>query len=176
MGGMHDPRWDQIDGPADSPTALPRVTYVQSAGHWRSDWRVGFISLTFDQRHRRRIRLSTDDGTLFLLDLATAHAMNHGDGLTLENGNIIEVIAAPEALLEVRANDPTHMIQLAWHIGNRHLPAMIKSNVIYIRSDHVIRSMLTGLSAEVNDITGPFQPLGGAYSSSGTDSHDHSFK
>ena len=99
--------------------------------------------------------------------------MSNGDGLTMENGDIIEVIAAPEALLEVRAIDPTHMTQLAWHIGNRHLPAMIKPNVIYIRSDDVIRDMLTGLSAQVSDIIGPFQPLGGAYSSLGTHSHDH---
>src|SRR6266436_4320457 len=39
------------------------------AGHWPEEKAVGTLSLDFDARHRRRIRLTTDHGEDVLLDL-----------------------------------------------------------------------------------------------------------
>lgn len=173
MGGIHDPRWDNIDGPVPVGEHLPDVAVVLDAGAWDKDKKIGEISLVFDQRHRRRLRMEADDGKPFLLNLPVAMALNHGDGLPLNTGEIIEVIAAPEPLMEVRATDALHLLRLAWHIGNRHLPAMIKPDVIYIRPDHVIQDMLEGLGARVRAVQGPFQPEGGAYAPESKHDHGH---
>jgi urease accessory protein len=55
---------------------------------------------------------------------------------------------------------------LAWHIGNRHLPAQIGEGRILIREDSVIEEMLIGLGAGVRHVTEPFTPEAGAYATS----------
>ncbi|MEM7303363.1 MAG: urease accessory protein UreE [Pseudomonadota bacterium] len=127
------------------------------------------ITLDETARHRRRIKLTSDGGIAFLLDLPEARLLLHGDGLVLEDGRIVEVKAAPEALYEVRARDERHLIALAWQLGNRHLQAQISDDHIRIRRDHVIKTMLEGLGASVEEIEAPFDPERGAYSGD----HDH---
>ena len=113
------------------------------------------------------------EGIAFLLDLPEARLLRHGDGLVLDDGRIIEVIAAPEALLEVRGRDTEHLVQLAWQLGNRHLPAQVFADRILIRRDHVVADMLKGLGAEVAEIEAPFDPEGGAYGGHGSHNHGH---
>ena len=129
---------------------------------------VATITLDETARHRRRMRMVSDrlanGATIaFLLDLPEARLLRHGDGLVLDDGRIIEVRAKPEALMEVRARDPRHLLTLAWQIGNRHLAAEITEESIRLRRDYVIRDMLIGLGASVVDIDAPFDPEGGAY-------------
>ena len=61
-------------------------------------------------------------GLEFLLDLENAVALRGGDALVLDDGRLIEVVAAPEPLIEIRGSDPQHLVRVAWHLGNRHLP------------------------------------------------------
>ncbi|MEM8690027.1 MAG: urease accessory protein UreE [Pseudomonadota bacterium] len=133
------------------------------------------VTLDGDQRYRRRITLTADDGLEFLLDLPNAALLRHGDGLRLDDGRIVQVLAVPEELLEVRARDGHHMLQIAWHLGNRHLEVQIESERILIRRDHVIADMLHTLGAEVCEVVEPFTPEAGAYSHhhTGEHSHDH---
>ena len=79
------------------------------------------MTLAYDARHRRRLRLATDAGEFFLLDLPRAVALGDGDGLALDDGGWIEVRAKAEPLLEVTAHRPALLCRLAWHIGNRHI-------------------------------------------------------
>jgi len=149
-----------------------KATEVVSSGHWPSAARKAVVTLAHHDRHRRRIRLTADDGTSFLLDLAEATVLRHGDGLKLENNaGYIEVQAAPEPLIEVRAPSAQLLARLAWHLGNRHLPAEIHADRILIRDDHVIVDMLKGLGAQVQAVNAPFDPEGGAY---GQHNHDPS--
>lgn len=134
------------------------------------------ITLDETARHRRRVKMRSDSGIAFLLDLPEARLLRHGEGLVLEDGRVIEVQAEPEQLYEVRANDEKHLLQLAWQLGNRHLPAQITADSIRIRADHVIKSMLIGLGANVTEINAPFDPEGGAYGQADNthaDSHGH---
>jgi len=64
--------------------------------------------------------------------------LHNGDGLKLEEGGFVEVKAAEEDLVEVRGRDAAAFARLAWHLGNRHLPAQIEGERILIRDDHVI--------------------------------------
>ncbi len=131
------------------------------------------ITLDETARHRRRAKLTSDGGIAFLLDLPKARLLRHGEGLLLDDGRVIEVRAAPEALMEVRGTDPRHLLALAWQIGNRHLPAQIGADRILIRRDHVVEEMLTGLGATIAHIEAPFDPEGGAYGDTHSGHHHH---
>jgi len=130
------------------------------------------IVLDFDDRHRRRLVITGTRGLEFLLDLENAVALRGGDALVLEDGRLIEVVAAPEPLLEIRGRDPHHLIQIAWHLGNRHLSTQIMAKSLRIRRDHVIEAMVKGLGARVIEIEASFDPEGGAYADGGH-LHEH---
>ncbi len=140
-----------------------RATRIEKAGKWPARAARGSVTLAFDDRHRRRIKLRTDEVTDFLLDLVEATVLAEGDGLALDDGGWIAVHAAPEKLMEVTAHDAAQLARLAWHIGNRHLQAQIERDRILIREDAVIADMLIGLGAQVHRVTAPFSPEGGAY-------------
>ncbi len=114
-------------------------------------------------------------GTAFLLDLPASVSLHGGDALVLEDGRLVEVVAACEPLLEIRCSDPKHLARLAWHLGNRHLPAQMLDMAIRIRRDHVIAAMAVGLGARVIEVAAPFDPEGGAYQAYRA-SHAHSHK
>ena len=134
------------------------------AGNWPKERAAGSLSLDFDSRHRRRIRLTTDEGEDVLLDLPKAIAMADGDALQLEDGRLLKIKAAAEPIVEVRHRDPSQLMRLAWHLGNRHLSTEISDRVLRIRPDHVIEEMLHRAGAELLGRLAPFQPEGGAYS------------
>ena len=140
-----------------------RASTHRPAGHWPQEEAVGSLTLDFDSRHRRRVRLTADQGEDVLLDLSKAVAMADGDGLQLENGAWLKVKAAPELIVEVRHIDPNQLVRIAWHLGNRHLPTEIRSHALRIRPDHVIEDMLQRFGAGLVRMHAPFQPEGGAY-------------
>jgi urease accessory protein len=148
-----------------------RATRVIRAGHW-SGVATDAVLLFYDDRHRRRRAMKGERGVEFLLDLPEATALRNGDGLVLNDGRMVEVRAKPEPLLVVEAKDAHHLARLAWHLGNRHVPAAIEKGRILIRPDHVLAEMLRGLGAEVSLIEAPFDPEGGAYDQAGH-GHNH---
>jgi urease accessory protein len=149
---------------------MRRAVATAKPGQWPRDQAIGRVTLPYDERHQRRRRWRTNGGDEILLDLPHAAVLSHGDGLALDDGNWIEVHAADEDLMEIRAVSPLALSKLAWHLGNRHLPAQIEEDRILIRPDHVIAHMLQGLGATVRPVQAPFMPEGGAYSGH---AHDH---
>lgn len=135
---------------------------------------IDVVTLTHDERHLRRKLLHMAHDDVVMLDLKEPIVLEHGDLLELEHGaGHVEVIAAEEPLLEIRARDAVHQIEIAWHLGNRHLAAQIEERRILIERDHVIKAMLEGLGATVTEVVEPFSPVHGAYHSHGSHGHDH---
>ena len=158
-----------------------RATKVREQHRW-SEAPADTVVLDFDDRHRRRMAMTGTRGLEFLLDLENAIALRGGDALVLEDGRLIEVVAAAEPLAEIRGADPLHLVRVAWHLGNRHLPTQIMPKGLRIRRDHVIEAMVKGLGARVIEIEAPFDPEGGAYAGTahghahddhGHTGHDH---
>ena len=153
-----------------------RATKVHEQHRWTSA-PADTVVLDFDDRHRRRMAMTGTRGLAFLLDLENATVLRGGDALVLEDDSLIEVVAAPEPLLEIRGHDPQHLVRIGWHLGNRHLPTQIMPKGLRIRRDHVIEAMVKGLGARVIEIDAPFDPEGGAYAGAGHASehtaHDH---
>ena len=119
-----------------------RAHEVLPAGSWGAEAAIDQVSIDFDRRFRRRILLTTDGGRDLLLDLPQAVRLRHGDGLRLEDGGVVQVIARPEKLLEIHAHSDAELVRIAWHLGNRHLPVQLIRYRIRIREDHVIGKMV----------------------------------
>ncbi|WP_127145007.1 urease accessory protein UreE [Pelagibacterium montanilacus] len=151
-----------------------RATDHDHKGHGRGA-PLGRVTLAHDERTLRRKLLTLEDGTDVLVDLPQTVKLEDGDVLVLEDGRHVDVAAAPEALLEIRARDTEHLMALCWHLGNRHLPCQIDyaGARLLIGRDHVIAAMLEGLGATLAEIEAPFSPLRGAYHEAGGHGHHH---
>ena len=126
----------------------------------------GALSLPHDERHIRRKLLHFASGDMIMVDLKEPVHLKEGDVLEAENGEYFLIHAADEPLYSVKAATPLELTRLASHLGNRHQTVEIKENTIFVSRDPVIRAMLEGLGATIEEIDAPFQPLHGAY-------HDH---
>jgi urease accessory protein len=150
---------------------MRRASEIRTAGSWNAASAIDRVVLDADERHRRRIVLTGERGTEFLLDLPHATALRDGDGLVLEDGAIVRVAGKPESLVEVAAASAHALARLAWHIGNRHTDLQVVGDTLRIRRDHVLEDMLRGLGARLTPIEAPFDPEPGAYGHG--HSHDH---
>lgn len=119
--------------------------------------------LTFDQRERSRVRVTMTNGEEIGIQLKVGSMLSHGDKLALQDGRIVEVIAADESLHEVRAASPTQLARIAYHVGNRHVPLQVENDCLLMLPDHVLRAMVEGLGGTVTEVRRGFQPESGAY-------------
>lgn len=150
-----------------------RATTVIRKPAVKADKVVDSVTLDHEGRQRRRVALHGEGGLDFLLDLEKPVALNDGDALKLEDGRLVGVVAAPQPLLEIRAENPLRLMRIAWHIGNRHTPAEITADALYIEEDHVLAEMVRGQGGVASPVTRPFQPERGAYDHDCGHDHGH---
>jgi urease accessory protein len=150
-----------------------RATAIVRKAAVKSDRVADTVTLDHEGRHRRRVALKGEGGLDFLLDLDKAAVLNDGDAVKLEDGRLVLVEAAPQSLLEIRAENPLRLMRIAWHIGNRHTPAEIAADAIYIEDDHVLAEMVRGQGGTATPVTRPFQPERGAYEHDCGHDHGH---
>ena len=141
---------------------MHRVTAIKPAGEWNAAAACDRVVLDAVDRLRRRIVLTGERGTTFLLDLAKPAALRDGDGLALDDGTLVAVAGESEPLLEIAAANPLDTVRLAWHLGNRHTDVQIVGGKIRIRHDPVLEDMLRGLGAALTPLDAPFDPEAGA--------------
>ncbi len=146
-----------------------RVISLLPPGHGRSP--IDTVTLEHDERRLRRKLLRLSQGEEVMVDFPQTVTLDHGSAFELEDGRIAGIIAAAELLYEIRARDTAHLVRLAWHIGNRHTSAQLEETRILIKRDHVLKTMLEGLGANVSNVTEPFFAEHGAYHSHGDHSH-----
>jgi urease accessory protein len=131
---------------------------IADAGTWDRARAVDRVVLGADDRVRRRIVLTTENGMRLLLDFAQPMMLRDGDGLVLEDGSIVVVAGQAEPLIEISAKAPLDFVRLAWHIGNRHTDVQFTDTRFRIRRDHVLEEMVKGLGAIVTPVEAPFDP------------------
>lgn len=152
---------------------MHRAIDVKPSGQWAGTASAS-ITLSFDDRHKRRIRMVDDGGEAFLLDLPDAVLLGEGDGLVLDSGAVIAVHAAPEPVADIVCRDAEHAARIAWHIGNRHTAIQVLAGGnLRIADDHVLVAMAEGLGGAVLRHTAPFQPEPGAYAPEQRNDHGH---
>src|SRR5713226_1407937 len=109
---------------------MRRACEIRTAGSWNAATAIDRVVLDAHERHRRRIALTGEGGTAFLLDLPQATPLKDGDGLVLEDGAIVRVAGKAEPLLEIAAASPHELARLAWHIGNRHAEVQVVGDTL----------------------------------------------
>ena len=142
---------------------MQRAFAVKPADSWDHTQAVDRVVLNADERHRRRVVLKGEGGTIFLLDLPRPVMLRDGDGLVLEDSGMVQVVGRAESLVAITAVSPEELARLAWHIGNRHIDMQVIGSELRIRRDHVLEDMLLRLGAQLTPIEAAFYPEGGAY-------------
>ena len=128
------------------------------------------ITLTYEERFIRRKKLTTDNGTNFLVNLSETISVDENNFFELDNGNLIKVLSKKENLIEVTGEN---IKQIIWHLGNRHLPTQIEESRVLIQDDAVILDMILKLKGNVRKVFEKFNPERGAYGLGRTHSHKH---
>ncbi|NIO09877.1 MAG: urease accessory protein UreE [Deltaproteobacteria bacterium] len=142
---------------------MNRATSIKPAGEWPREKAIDSVTLTHENRRRRRVRLITDGGQEFLLDLPHVATLKDGDGLALDSGEWITIRADNESLAEITCPNLHRLLRIAWHLGNRHVPTVVAEDRLLIRNDGIILHMVSQLGGMVRFVELPFYPEGGAY-------------
>lgn len=129
------------------------------------------LVLSFEARCKSRLRTRLLSGEEVGLFLERGTVLRGGDKLAANDGTIIEVVAAPEMLMEAVAEDPLLLAKAAYHLGNRHVAVHLLPGRLRFAADHVLGEMVRGLGLPVTEIEAPFEPESGAY---GAHPHGHS--
>lgn len=133
------------------------------------------LALTFDTRCKTRLRARLVSGEECGLFLPRGTVLRGGDKLEASDGRIVEIVAAPEAVLEAVSGEPLLLTRAAYHLGNRHVAVEMKPGRLRFGADHVLGEMVRGLGLKVTEIEAPFEPESGAYGSGGhVHPHGHS--
>jgi urease accessory protein len=152
---------------------MPRATRVLKADHRHDRPLADTLILDYNQRSAQKLTATGLKGLVVDIDLHEPARLRTDDLLELDDGMLVEVVAAPEPLLEVRATDAAALTRLAWHLGDRHVPVQVLPNRIRARRDDAIAALLTSLGVKVMTIEAPFEPEGGAYESAHAHDHGH---
>ena len=121
------------------------------------------LTLPFELRQRSRLRARLDGGGDVALVLPRGTILRHGDRLRGDDGRVIEVCAAREAVSTVRTRDRVELARASYHLGNRHVPIQIGDGWVRYLHDHVLDRMVQGLGLAVAVESAPFEPEAGAY-------------
>ena len=137
--------------------------------------RAATIELDWDVRQKSRFDATDSLGRQLGIFLQRGTLVRGGDLLVAEDGSMVKVIAAPQAVLRITActshGSPFDLMRAAYHLGNRHVPIELKPDHLKIEPDHVLADMLRAMHLTVNEVHEAFEPEGGAYQAGG---HSHS--
>jgi urease accessory protein len=150
-----------------------RATSVINAAHRHGRPLADTVILDYTQRSAQKVTVTGAKGTVVEIDLHMPVRLRTDDLLLLDDGTLVEVVAAPEPLIEARASDLAGLSRLAWHLGDRHIPVQVLTNRVRARRDAAVETLLTSLGAKVTMIDAPFEPEGGAYALSQAHDHGH---
>ena len=146
--------------------------------------RAPTVSLDWDVRQKSRFQVEDSSGRVLSVFLQRGHVVRGGDVLVADDGSLIRIEAAPQALLRITTcpqhGTPFDLIRAAYHLGNRHVPIELKPDHLQIEPDAVLADMLRSMHLIVNKVDEAFEPEGGAYGAhhggsghSHDDGHDH---
>ena len=133
------------------------------------------LALSADERSRLRGQRRTICGQELLLQLDRGEPLQPGEWLSgASGGPVVQVIAAPETLLRVRAQGPLELLQAAYHLGNRHVALELRATELRLLDDPVLADLLGRRGLLVDRLQEPFQPEAGAYGSAHSHGSVHS--
>jgi urease accessory protein len=137
--------------------------------------RAPTLTLPYDARCKSRLAATLDNGEAVALVLPRGTVLAQGDVLVADDGGLVRVVAANEAVLVVRSRDTSSLTRAAYHLGNRHTPVEVGPDYLKLEADSVLEAMLKRLGVDVQAASLPFQPEAGAYGGGHRHGHDATF-
>jgi len=138
--------------------------------------RAATVELDWDVRQKSRFDATDSAGRTLGVFLPRGTAVRGGDVLVAEDGSMVVVKAAPQAVLVVRQcaahGKPFDLLRAAYHLGNRHVQLELQPDRLLLEPDHVLADMLRSMHLIVSDETTAFEPEAGAYAAPAS-GHDH---
>ena len=139
--------------------------------------RAPLVELDWDVRQKSRFDATDSSGRALGVFLPRGQVVRGGDVLVAEDGSLIAVKAAPQAVLEVRAcaehGTPLDLLRAAYHLGNRHVQLEVQPDHLKLEPDHVLADMLRQRHLIVTETQAAFEPEAGAYAATGAHGHEH---
>ena len=139
--------------------------------------RATSITLDWDVRQKSRFESTDSAGRQVGVFLQRGQVVRGGDVLVGEDGSLLKVLAAPQAVLRITHctahGTPFDLTRAAYHLGNRHVPIELQADHLKIEPDHVLAEMLRSMHLIVNEVSESFEPENGAYGEHGGGDHHH---
>lgn len=133
--------------------------------------RAATVELDWDLRQKSRFETTDSQGRAIGVFLPRGTLLRGGDVLVAQDGSLIRVVAAPQAVLRISCctqhGTAFDLTRAAYHLGNRHVPIELQPDHLKIEPDHVLAEMLRAMHLIVTAVTEAFEPEGGAYASAG---------
>ena len=138
--------------------------------------RAASVELDWDVRQKSRFDATDSSGRTLGVFLPRGTVVRGGDVLVAEDGSLIRVLAAPQAVLKVTFcsahGSAFDLTRAAYHLGNRHVALQLAPDHLKLEPDHVLADMLRQMHLTVREVTEPFDPEAGAYGQAGV-GHGH---
>ena len=139
--------------------------------------RASHVELDWDVRQKSRFETTNNLGQSVGVFLPRGTVIRGSDVLVGEDGSLLQVLAAPQAVLRITF-DHAHgsafdLTRAAYHLGNRHVPIELQADHLKIEPDHVLADMLRAMHLQVAEVNEPFEPESGAYGDHGGHAHAH---
>jgi len=135
------------------------------------------VELDWDVRQKSRFEATDSKGRALNVFLPRGTVLRGGDVLVGEDGSLVRVKAAAQAVLVVthcaEHGTPFDLLRAAYHLGNRHVPLELQPDRLLLEPDHVLADMLRNQHLIVTEATGAFEPESGAYGTGGGHAHGH---
>lgn len=147
---------------------MQRATTIVRKPAVRPDAVADEVALDHAARSRRSAELTAKGGLAFRLDLDRETTLEDGDAVRLEDGRLVRVLAAPQALLAVTAGNPARLTRLAWQLGSNHVQAEVTADALYVLDDPVVAELVRGQGCTATALQRPFRP------EKEVEAHDHS--
>ena len=139
--------------------------------------RAKSITLDWDVRQKSRFESTDSAGRQVGVFLQRGQVVRGGDVLVGEDGSLLKVLAAPQAVLRIthcsQHGTPFDLTRAAYHLGNRHVPIELQTDHLKIEPDHVLADMLRAMHLIVHEVQDSFEPENGAYGEHGGGHHHH---
>lgn len=153
---------------------MKRAIAVLPAANGVGPKAIDTLLLDYAQRQMPQGMHTALRGTQIEMALAQPARLRTDDCLILDDDTLVEIVARPEPLYELRAGHLADLARIAWMLGDRHMPVDISERRLRVRRDPVIETLLTGTAVKITAIDAPFEPEGGAYAHAAVPrDHDH---
>jgi len=140
------------------------VRLVQVSERWSGDCQPeDFVELDYENRRKSRQLVVSERGREYAFMLPRGTVLHDGDRLRAEDGAIIGVRAALEALSRIDCSSELDLARVAYHLGNRHVALQLGTKFVAYQRDKVLDHMVGLQGFRVSHVSEAFSPEPGAY-------------